>query len=406
LLDGGAGNDTYVLSGEDWFGGMSGQRFLPTRIVERTAAGVDATGSDTIKFTAGDPFLASPLSYAQTGNRVTVRLPSAVSDPGVQVGDMVLLDFLTTNGSPTPVPLDGSYRVSALVRESSAGPVVGFEVALATTTALPVAGTVAMAQSMIGTGMAGYWLNQDQFVLTKNDRGAYVEGNQGNTTSRHVWDDGGGFLSSDTEVMAIVDRFALDNVEFGGSDRSPGAKFKISLNQGAQAAPEVISAGSNLSLALYGGQGTDIIYGNAGYGTPNLLIGGDGNDWLVSFGAEGDILLGGAGDDVLIADSGEVFMMGGAGADTFVISGGGDYVSLVDFNPYEGDVVRFDSDWLEDFVDSGDPPSLEQNENLPSLNFNGEGLLSGYFMAGDQVALIEVARGQLQKQLNDFFVMP
>lgn len=403
LLDGGAGNDTYVLSGKDWFGGMSGQRFLPTRIVERTAAGVDATGSDTIKIVGGDTSLASPLSYAQTGNRLTVRLPSAVSDPGVQVGDMVLLDFLTTNGAPTTLPLDGSYRVSALVREGGAGPVLGFEVALATAAALPLAGTVAMAQNNIGTSTAGFWLNPDQFVLTNNDHGAYVEGNQGNTTSRHVWDDGGGFLSSDTEVMAIVDRFALDNVEFGGSDRSPGAKFKISLNQGAQAAPEVILAGSNLSLALYGGQGTDIIYGNAGYGTPNLLIGGDGNDWLVSFGAEGDVLLGGAGDDVLMADSGEVFMMGGAGADTFVIAGSGDYISLIDFNPFEGDVVRFDSDWLEELADSGGPPSLEQNENLPSLNFNGEGLLSGYFMEGDQVALIDIARGQLQNQLDDFF---
>ncbi|CAM8633510.1 RTX calcium-binding nonapeptide repeat [Oxalobacteraceae bacterium] len=403
LLDGGAGNDTYVLSGEHWFGGMSGQRFLPTRIVERTAAGVDATGSDTIKITDGDPSLASPLSYAQTGNRLTVRLPSAVSDPQVQVGDMVLLDFLTTNGSPTPVPLDGSYRVSALVREGGAGPVLGFEVALATAAALPLAGTVAMAQSNIGTGAAGYWLNQDQFVITNNERGNYVEGNQGNTTSRHVWDDGGGFLSSDAEVMAIVDRFALDNIEFGGSDRSPGAKFKISLNQGAQAAPEVILAGSNLSLALYGGQGTDIIYGNAGYGTPNLLIGGDGNDWLVSFGAEGDVLLGGAGDDVLMADSGEVFMLGGAGADTFVIAGGGDYVSLVDFNPYEGDVVRFDQEWLDDIADLGGSHELSATAGLPSLNFNDGALLNGYFMAGDQEALIDIARTQLQKQLDDFF---
>jgi Ca2+-binding RTX toxin-like protein len=427
LLEGGVGDDTYVFDSDGlWISGGD-SRILPTRIVERTL-GVDAGGSDTIKFTGGEVDLKMPLVYTQIGANLTVRFqnPSAPLPMDVKVGDMVLLDFQSQVGAPNlpPTIADGSYRVTGVI----AG---GFQVALSTTVPTPLTGSVMMAGKNIGTDVTGTWLNQDQLVLTRNSRGPY-DGQD--WSSRHIFDAGGGYLEAgaDEKVIAVVDRFALDNIEFGGTDLLPGARFKISLNQGVvvpagQVAPtEVILGGSNFALGLYGGSGTDIIYGNPDYGVFSLMAGGAGNDWLVSFGAEGDVLIGGLGDDVLIGDGGEITMIGGAGADTFVIAGssgmpdawwpGG--LKIVDFNPLEGDVIKFDSNWLDDIAyDANDDktPTEAISDMIGGLNFDDSAtmvlgdqilfdgqLMSTYVSSMDTAELMQIARTQLAAQLDAY----
>jgi Ca2+-binding RTX toxin-like protein len=76
---------------------------------------------------------------------------------------------------------------------------------------------------------------------------------------------------------------------------------------------------------LSGGSGADIMIG----GTGAQLLGGDGNDTLLSFGGAA-ILSGGAGDDILLNAYGSsdgktaVNMTGGSGSDTFGLIGSGD----------------------------------------------------------------------------------
>ena len=63
-----------------------------------------------------------------------------------------------------------------------------------------------------------------------------------------------------------------------------------------------------------------------------LLIGGTGNDRLISFGAEYNLLDGGPGDDTLIGASGIEVMIGGLGRDHFDVSSSGiDHVKIMDF---------------------------------------------------------------------------
>lgn len=413
LLEGGAGDDTYVFDSDElWISGGD-SRILPTRIVERTL-GVDAGGSDTIKFTGGEVDFKMPLVYTQTGANLSVRFqnPSASLPMDVKVGDMVLLDFQSQVGAATPTIADGSYRVTRVI----AG---GFEVALSTTVPAPLTGSLMMAGSNIGTNVTGTWLNQDQLVLTGNSRGPY-DGQD--WSSRHIFDAGGGYLDAgaDQKVIAVVDRLALDNIEFGGTDLLPGARFKVSLNQGMVATPEVILGGSNFALGLYGGAGTDIIYGNPDYGVFSLMAGGAGNDWLVSFGTEGDVLVGGLGDDVLIGDGGEIMMIGGAGADTFVIAGTSGMannnwargLNIVDFNPLEGDVIKFDSNWLDDIAYDATEAINEMRDALnfddsatmvlgDQILFDGQ-MMSTYVSAMDTAELMQIARTQLVAQLDAY----
>jgi hypothetical protein len=67
-----------------------------------------------------------------------------------------------------------------------------------------------------------------------------------------------------------------------------------------------------------GGDGDDVLLASRGAG-PDLLVGGAGNDTLVSDGGE-DVLLGGSGDDRLVVTGGTSFHAnGGGGRDTLAV---------------------------------------------------------------------------------------
>lgn len=81
---------------------------------------------------------------------------------------------------------------------------------------------------------------------------------------------------------------------------------------------------------LRGGSDRDEMHGGAGNDT---MAGGDGNDSLY----------GGDGDDFLYGDFGVNMAEGGAGADTFLLNPTGQ-LTIVDFNPGEGDRLIVDGD--------------------------------------------------------------
>jgi hypothetical protein len=92
---------------------------------------------------------------------------------------------------------------------------------------------------------------------------------------------------------------------------------------------------------LTGGSGDDVIFGNYGDDTIN---GRDGNDYLHG-GHGNDTLLGEGGHDILVGGQGSDTLTGGTGADTFVWNAE-DFTAnakdvVKDFNPGEGDVLRF-----------------------------------------------------------------
>lgn len=94
---------------------------------------------------------------------------------------------------------------------------------------------------------------------------------------------------------------------------------------------------------LFGGQGDDTLQGNAGDDVLNgddgndILDAGDGDDTLRG-GVGNDSLQGGAGDDVLDGGTGADIMSGGAGADTYIYRLGGGSDIIQDDGPNESGV--------------------------------------------------------------------
>jgi Ca2+-binding RTX toxin-like protein len=110
-------------------------------------------------------------------------------------------------------------------------------------------------------------------------------------------------------------------------------------------------SGNHSSGMIFGYAGNDVL--TAGYGNytlnggdgDDLLNGGNGHDHLYG-GSGSDTLYGGNGDDVLRGGTGLDYLYGGAGADTFVLDDvGGTYDVIMDFNPYDGDVVDISGFW-------------------------------------------------------------
>jgi len=102
----------------------------------------------------------------------------------------------------------------------------------------------------------------------------------------------------------------------------------------------------------YGGRGNDIIWGEAGddklYGQAgdDQLYGGDGNDMLLGNNGE-DSLYGGMGDDILTGQRHDDVLTGDDGADTFLFDSATALRNnwndtITDFDPREGDVIKFD----------------------------------------------------------------
>jgi Ca2+-binding RTX toxin-like protein len=125
---------------------------------------------------------------------------------------------------------------------------------------------------------------------------------------------------------------------------------------------DIISAStlpaSAMQLVLNGGNGNDVITGNAAANTlhgdagKDTLNGGGGaevlggdadNDRLVG-GDGNDTLAGGAGDDVLLGELGDDMFVGGLGNDTITTGAGNDVIMYSDVSVGHDTVLDFDGD--------------------------------------------------------------
>ena len=349
LLDGGAGNDVYVIQ----HNGAPAGWVTPTKIVERNANGTDSGGLDTIRFATSDKGVPS-FSFVQTGN--TVRVTSAAFED-IAVGDEFLAAFST---GPT---VSNIYTVSALIKDSNSN-VTGFEFLAPNT--INQTGSLVIALDPTIDGM-GVWADANTFALFSSDD-ASQDALAAVQDGRNMVDDyDGQSLYSNLPVQALIDRNAIDFMEFGTTDPLlSGVRLPVSFNVGKSAGLEVVMAGANGDAVLYGGVGTDMIMDSA---WNDILIGGTGHDVLSShFGK--DILLGGAGNDSLRYRADGQVLVGGEGADNFVLRGlGNGSATVTDFKPWEGDELLFDGDWLSDFVRGQNRMDGYQYNNL-SVDFD------------------------------------
>jgi Ca2+-binding RTX toxin-like protein len=354
LMDGGEGNDTYIL-GE---GRTKGERILTTRIIDRAAAGSD----DTIKFRGDmDP---GPIRYTQTGSTIRVELPLSDEGDGLFVGKLVTLDFQSGPG------IDNNYRILSLQRDAQ-GRALSFEVAASTAVTAPATGIV-MGSDVLSPRLGVYWVNADTAALVDyRALGSEVVGSIPDGQPL-ITDLGNGYISSLAPVLAQIDRLALDNFEIGGDETTAGMRYKVSFNQGVLNTTEIVMSSTNTSSTLFGGGGTDFILDTV---QDDLLIGGEGNDSLYSF-AGFDILLGGAGDDQLNFYSNGQILSGGAGADIFEVIGrkysdtpgdvySGEMALVTDFSLIQKDSVRFNEGWFEDVISYGQKYAEVISESEP-----------------------------------------
>ncbi len=141
----------------------------------------------------------------------------------------------------------------------------------------------------------------------------------------------GGLASSDSVTL-----FMAGSTGDKGLNLSGGNGNDILSGNATNNAEDVLQGGNGNDTisgyggtdALYGGNGDDKLYGGAGI---DYLYGDSGNDTLDG-GTEGDFLFGGKGNDILT---------GGAGADKFVFEPQYGNDRILDFNIAEGDKLYF-----------------------------------------------------------------
>jgi hypothetical protein len=172
-------------------------------------------------------------------------------------------------------------------------------------------------------------------TLTANDgtalslsgvRKAQLYGGPGNNVFDVTGWTGTGSLSgnggTDTVVAAKAANFVLSDA--GLRDDGDGMVLGLS---GITAARLTISGttGRQISAASFSGRTT--------------LTGGSGNDTLIG-GSGGNLLLGGAGDDSLVAGAGRDLLIGGAGADTLI--GRGNAILIGGTTSYDSNLAALD----------------------------------------------------------------
>ena len=140
-----------------------------------------------------------------------------------------------------------------------------------------------------------------------------------------------------------------------------------------------VLVGNNGDDELYGGSGDDALYGIDGADT---LHGGDGDDFIgatptdVAFGDAGNdsiilrgntelsaALFGGEGDDVLYAEGSAVEMTGGTGSDVFWLDNqGADEIAIInDYVANEGDVMVVETSYIVG-EDGNSAPSITDSD--------------------------------------------
>ncbi|QDD11047.1 calcium-binding protein [Candidatus Methylopumilus planktonicus] len=289
------------------------------------------------------------VSFSQSGTAITVT-----GQQNYVVGDLVMLNFSVSNIT------DGLYKVAALTND-------GFRVNAASSGTS--AGTVAFSDHIFD-GYDFTWLDQNYIAISKTDGSAHNDSGLDieyylNADDQPVVED------SDNDIQAVVDKNALEYIDFASSDdHALTFKYKVSFDRGTDNVnPEVIIASQFQGSYLLGNAGTDIIFDT---GDRDILLGGKGNDYIQSL-SNYDLLNGGEGDDILHFRSRGQIVIGGKGADEFRVSGtevsttgeptrelsfnydsdgltihDPEYVALIkDFNLNQGDSINLSRDFLD-----------------------------------------------------------
>lgn len=150
--------------------------------------------------------------------------------------------------------------------------------------------------------------------------------------------------SADLTLDAGVGNFSSDILGGGRGDdtiRGYGGQDRLSGGAGS----DLVDGGDGQDTA-FGDAGNDTVLGQLG---DDVLDGGAGND-SVNGGGNFDTVTGGAGDDILVGDAGQDRLFGGTGNDTLspgsqddaVYGGAGDdfiFLDQIDSFPERGDVV-------------------------------------------------------------------
>jgi Ca2+-binding RTX toxin-like protein len=358
ILDGGAGNDTYIIT-EDSDAGIN---ITPRRIIERTLTGADSGGTDAIKFLEDDAVLV-PGTYSQVGTTITVN-----GQHRYRVGDHVLLDF--TGGTA----LDNNYRVTSTALDGKAFTVTS-------SVAATNSGSVVYTDAAITDALYSWHDSHTLMWMGLTDDVLY-DGLQAIVDLGPYQVNRNGSFNSELDLSALIDRNALDFVEIGSHDEfTRGAQLKVSFDNGSVNTAEMILSSSNGPSVLSGGDGTDYIIDTL---YDDILIGGNSNDFILSLNGR-DVVLGGAGDDVLFIKSSGQVVSGGRGADQFVISGAvvseNDQPAMIpdqptmitDFRYWEGDQFKFNDEWL-------DTINVNQNPLNYYIDMASNGLVTNFFL--------------------------
>jgi Ca2+-binding RTX toxin-like protein len=327
ILDGGVGNDTYILG----FKSDSGRNVNPTRITETSSTGADNGGVDTIKPINRWGVLAS-ANYTQVLNKITVSAANTY-----RVGDQVLIDFATGSA------VDNIYTINEATAHS-------FTVTSAVSAS--TSGTLSFQKDAGFDGIYTSWVDSKNFIFF-SDKNFAVDGLQSALSQGLYTQNIDGSFNSDFDLIALVDKNAAEFVELGSQDPLlSGLKIKVSFDSGSINTSEVIMSSSNGPSVLNGGAGSDYVIDTI---YNDILIGGEGNDVLYSnYGS--DVLLGGAGDDVLYFNTNGQVLSGGLGADKFTVTGSSFTAtptslalktSITDFKFWEDDKAILSQDWLD-----------------------------------------------------------
>jgi hypothetical protein len=217
------------------------------------------------------------------------------------VGDLVMLNFSNSNIT------DGLYKISALTND-------GFRVN--TTSSGTSTGTVAFSDHIFD-GYDFTWLDQNYVAISSTNDQALYDWNL--SIDYDLSADNPVVTDSSNSIQAVVDKNALEYIDFGSSDdQSLSFKYKVSFDRGTDNVnPEVIMSSVFAGSYLLGNAGTDIIFDT---GDSDILLGGKGNDYIQSLN-NADLLNGGEGDDILHFRSKGQIVIGGKGADEFRVSG-------------------------------------------------------------------------------------
>jgi hypothetical protein len=220
------------------------------------------------------------------------------------VGDLVMLNF--SNSSIT----DGLYKVAALTND-------GFRVN--TTSSGTSTGTVAFSDHIFD-GYDFTWLDENYVAISDTNSDALYDYQLDISYYRDNTDGDLVVVESTNNMHAVVDKNALEYIDFASydDDHALTFKYKVSFDRGTDNVnPEVIMASQFAGSYLFGNAGTDIIFDT---GDTDTLLGGKGNDYIQSLSGY-DLLHGGEGDDILHFRSQGQIVIGGKGADEFRVSG-------------------------------------------------------------------------------------